>query len=153
MRLHGFHVVVHPSLGTYLGDGPARPEFGDLPFARQIWSSYPNLRIAAPAFRDVNEVDVFTDFLWSGWRLHEVVADFMMNGQALASMRNCLEAGLEPWLPGPAWASYSFCRTPHARKISAAIQSQSGSRCAVTIRMIEDGIHWRIEPRERAGQD
>lgn len=150
MRLHGFHVIWHADLGIYLGEG--EPE-ADIPSARHIWSTSPNLLLSAPAYRNQDEVESSTENLPTGWMIRAVLTDLIVHGRIFASMLACMEAGLPPWLPAFDYRSDAYCRATDTGPLLAAIEVQLGryrGLLQIERQILPTGLRWSTHPADRA---
>jgi hypothetical protein len=151
MRLFGFYVIAHPALGIYLGEAEPQPRFAFLPFARHVWSTFPNPFLSAPAYRSVEEVEADTDQLTPGWELHPVEADFLLDGRVVASMSACIKAGLEPWLCRLSQPTEFYFRTDSPRAIRHLLEQQAVRQCnrpSLVWTGSENGLRWIMTPAE-----
>jgi hypothetical protein len=149
MRLAGFHVIVHPDLGIYLGEVEPRPQFAYLPFARHVWSTFPNPFLSAPAYRNIAEVEADTDQLTPGWKLHPVGADLLLGERVAVSMPACIQAGLEAWLCRLTQATECYLRTNAPRAIRHQLEQQAmrgSNRPSLAWTVSPHGLHWRMTP-------
>ncbi|QDO96419.1 hypothetical protein FNB15_03600 [Ferrovibrio terrae] len=153
MRLHGFHVIWHPDLGIYLGEGEPEQSVADLPFARHVWSTSPNLLLSAPVYRSQEDAVTSTEHLPAGWVLRPILADLIVHGRVFASMLACMEAGLPPWMPAFDYRSDAYCRSADVGPLVAAIESQL-SRYQGLLRIewevLPIGLRWGVYPTDPA---
>lgn len=151
MRLDGFHVIWHPQLGIYLGEAEPEPEFSGLSFARYVWSSYPNLLLSAPAYRNEQEAQSDAQDLFGDWELRPVRADLVIQGRVFASMQACLASGLPPWIAAHDYLSESYCRTEAVGPLLTAIGrklERYDDSVQIEWRRASGGLHWSIHPRD-----